>query len=230
MWRGRRDVCVYTCVTAYAYSVCVRVTIWPYVHTHACICTCLCVHKQTSICASNTAGLCDGMSRYNPHSLEKYLSLSLSLSSLPLSQSYTYELTYSLYKQALKHSLIKFFPLLLSLTAVSIHPPLFPSLPPLPLPCSPGHTFQAELQPARTRSVALVQSPEELLSTIACLCQAMCCKNMSPCRFVCHPFTHPHQQQQPQKLYTKIHVKIWYGPFPLCFTTYAICHKCSVIV
>lgn len=79
------------------------------------------------------------------------------------------------------------------------------SFPQLPLLRSPGHTFQAELQAARRRSVAPLQSPEELLSTMACLCQDMCRKIMSPCRFVYHPFTH---HQQPQKLYTTIHAKM----------------------
>lgn len=50
-------------VTLYAYSVFVCLSadecVWlcAYVRTHVCICTCLCIHKQTSICAFNTAGL-----------------------------------------------------------------------------------------------------------------------------------------------------------------------------
>lgn len=122
---------------------------------------------------------------------------------LSLAHSHTPMRTHALY---IKHSLITSFPfssfilLLQSLSPSTHFTTLFPSI---PLPCFPGHTFRAELQPARTRSVALLQSPEELLSTTAR------CVNMSACLFVYHPFTHHHHQQRPQKLYSTMHAKIW---------------------
>lgn len=43
--------------------------------------------------------------------------------------------------------------------------PLSSGCPQIPLPCFIGHTFQAELEPARTGSVTAPRSPEGLLST-----------------------------------------------------------------
>lgn len=139
-----------------------------YVHTHACICTC---HKQTSICASNTAGLWWHVLVHPPHSLEKFLIHT---------QSCTCAHTYSIFSNL---SILENIPwpkyssscfCLLQSSFISSQSLIFPSLSQLPLPCFSGHTFQAELQPARTRSVALLQSPEEFLSTIACLQKHVC--------------------------------------------------------
>lgn len=122
---------------------------------------------------------------------------------LSLAHSHTPMRTHAL---CIKHSLITSSPLS---SFVLLRQSLSPSAhfstlsPSFPLPRFPGHTFRAELQPARTRSVALLQSPEELPSTTAR------CVNMSACRFVYRPFTHHHHQQRPQKLYSTLHAKIW---------------------
>lgn len=106
MWKGRQDVSIYACVTAYAHSVCL------------CDSALMCTHMRAYAHAINkppsvppTQLDCDGMSRYNPHCLEKSLSLTRT-------QSYTHAHTCPLYKTLLNHILS--FLLFHSLTAVIV--------------------------------------------------------------------------------------------------------------
>ena len=179
---------VYACVTAYAHSVCLCDSALMCTHMHA---YAHAINKPPSVPPTQLD--CDGMSRYNPHRPEKSLSLACT-------QSHTHAHTCPLYKTLLNHILSSFVLLRQSLSPSAHFSTLSPSF---PLPRFPGHTFRAELQPARTRSMALLQSPEELPSTTAR------CVNMSACRFVYRPFTHHHHQQRPQKLYSTLHAKIW---------------------
>lgn len=65
--------------------------------------------------------------------------------------------------------------------------------------------------------MALVQSPEELLSTIAFICQVHALQKTPACRFVYHP-TH---QQQPQNYTQQYTRRFGKGPFPVLHN---ICH------
>lgn len=94
-------------------SVCLCVWLYAYVRTHACICTC---HKQTSICASNTAGLWWHVPVQPPIA---WRSLTLSLT-----QSHTYAHMYSPYKRSSKTFFNQIpFPLAFSCCSLCLSPP-----------------------------------------------------------------------------------------------------------
>lgn len=172
-------------------------------HTQTCISTWL-VHPQTNphLCFQHswTMMACPGTT--SPlHSLKSSPSLCLGYT-LTHTQTHLTTLKTSL--------LIFFFPLAFShcsLLSLSLLPPSA-SLSLFQLPCFPRHTFQTELQPARTRTVAPLQSPEELLSAIPCLSQTKHCKktHLPVALFTVHSHHQHHLHNKPPK--AKVYAKI----------------------
>lgn len=163
-------------------------------HTQTCISTWL-VHPQTNphLCFQHswTMMACPGTT--SPlHSLKSSPSLCL---------GYTLTLTHTqTHLATLKNILtyILFSSCFFSLQSfVSIPPPPLS----FPLPLSARHTFQTELQPARTRTVAPLQSPEELLSAIPGLSQTKHCKKtcLPVALFTVHSHHQHHLHNKPPK-------------------------------